>query len=928
MRKVIAVSINCTCVFFLSIVIFVSCSRKDVPKSPVFMTLLNGEATINRQQEETALNKVSDAKNGDIITTHENTLLKLMLDSQKVVFVNEKSIIKIEYVNNNDGKTQVTLTLLGGEIYLENTETEQHNIQCAIMTPVVSLVHENSSFSVSYFKKQKFIVVKSYFSNTVIYPPNKESVVIPQCHKILVKSDGFFNNIVTLSTDDISQITQWLTPSGQNPVTEFSICSQIEEPVKENQPPVWQNQPGKQGTPKKMYTDAVLATDPEGSQISYSLIEGPSGMIVDENSGKIQYMPGKPGSHFIRIAASDEDGKTAFMEYHLHIVGQMNAVLKAPSKIKIGEPCTFDASASVNAMGTTEGLQFRFDINNDKKWDYPKGNSFSPTSSITHTFNTEGVYTVAVQVQDVDKKIATTRKKVTVFTPLAIELSCDPQRGVVGTEFHLSVNTNSAVRLRWDLNGDGAWDYPEDGSFGDDLSIRHIWERAGMYTVTVEGSDQYGNKVNTSAPVTIYHGITIDSLTGPDTVNVHDSFTVTCYASDPEFNITEYAWDFAGVGMFSKKSPSPSVQLAYKEAGIYTLVCAVTNEKGLSSSESKTIFIVNDSTTVDAGGPYTAQINKPCTVEGYAKDADNTIVDFCWDCNNDGTFELQSTTTAKAQCIFTRKGTFTVRFKVTTDDGKTSEDTAVIEVINNPPHADAGEDQVVRPKRKVELTGHGTDEDGNIAAYEWDFDCDGNYDWKSTDTGYVEHEFLEYSTPVLRVTDTEGAFSTDTVHIIICPKGMATIEEQKFCIDIYEWPNKKGETPVSNISYDDAVNECKKVNKRLCTADELNFACKGNEKRYQYPYGRRYEPDNCNSLGNRHLKNQKGLSGEFVECVSKYDVYDMTGNVAEWTSSGDGETRFVAGGWWQNGEKRAQCGAVVPMEKHKKYFFVGFRCCK
>jgi hypothetical protein len=101
-----------------------------------------------------------------------------------------------------------------------------------------------------------------------------------------------------------------------------------------------------------------------------------------------------------------------------------------------------------------------------------------------------------------------------------------------------------------------------------------------------------------------------------------------------------------------------------------------------------------------------------------------------------------------------------------------------------------------RKNKKVKRNGTGEDPDGNIVKYEWDFNSDGTYDWSSNDTGYTEHSFTEYASPILKVTDSEGASSNDTVNIIICPKGMKAIEHGKFCIDRYEWPNKKGKKPL------------------------------------------------------------------------------------------------------------------------------------
>ena len=63
--------------------------------------------------------------------------------------------------------------------------------------------------------------------------------------------------------------------------------------------------------------------------------------------------------------------------------------------------------------------------------------------------------------------------------------------------------------------------------------------------------------------------------------------------------------------------------------------------------------------------------------------------------------------------------------------------------------------------------------------------------------------------------------------------------EMNFCMDQFEWPNVKGELPLTLISWKSADESCKSVGKRLCTEDEFNFACEGEEiLPYSYGYDR------------------------------------------------------------------------------------------
>ena len=83
--------------------------------------------------------------------------------------------------------------------------------------------------------------------------------------------------------------------------------------------------------------------------------------------------------------------------------------------------------------------------------------------------------------------------------------------------------------------------------------------------------------------------------------------------------------------------------------------------------------------------------------------------------------------------------------------------------------------------------------------------------------------------------------------VIICPDDMETIEKGKFCIDTYEFPNKRNAKPQAGVSYNEATRICRSMGKRLCTTDEWEQACTDGRKRYEYPYGKKYDVDKCNT---------------------------------------------------------------------------------
>lgn len=91
---------------------------------------------------------------------------------------------------------------------------------------------------------------------------------------------------------------------------------------------------------------------------------------------------------------------------------------------------------------------------------------------------------------------------------------------------------------------------------------------------------------------------------------------------------------------------------------------------------------------------------------------------------------------------------------------------------NVAPTADAGSALTGQVNQEVTFHGSGSDLDGDIVLYEWDFDGDGTYDWNSVTEGLATHTYDREGTFTarLRVTDDLGATGFDSVTVTIGKK--------------------------------------------------------------------------------------------------------------------------------------------------------------
>ena len=196
-----------------------------------------------------------------------------------------------------------------------------------------------------------------------------------------------------------------------------------------------------------------------------------------------------------------------------------------------------------------------------------------------------------------------------------------------------------------------------------------------------------------------------------------------------------------------------------------------------------------------------------------------------------------------------------------------------------------------------------------------------------------------------------------------CPPEMAWLDG--FCIDRWE-AHLQGQSPYEvpttgiaasaadvvpqgYISGDVAGGACAQAGKRLCTDTEWLRACRGRLD-HLYPYGDAYVPGACNDTRAVHpvievfgqdatwtgeqmndprlnqLPDSLDAGGANAQCVTPEGVYDLHGNLNEWTSDVAGTFR---GGFYVeasiNGPGCSYRTTAHNLLHHD--FSTGFRCC-
>lgn len=153
-------------------------------------------------------------------------------------------------------------------------------------------------------------------------------------------------------------------------------------------------------------------------------------------------------------------------------------------------------------------------------------------------------------------------------------------------------------------------------------------------------------------------------------------------------------------------------------------------------------------------------------------------------------------------------------------------------------------------------------------------------------------------------------------------RALESVEVAAFCVDLFEFPNKRGAQPMVNVSWADAKRLCEARGKRLCTEAEWEKACKG-PGNARWPYGSTFDANACNTEDDVGDDRTIGASGRFAKCRSGYGVADLSGNVAEWT-----QEKQQKGGSFSKPDYAVRCSARKALLSGAKAADVGFRCCQ
>lgn len=405
----------------------------------------------------------------------------------------------------------------------------------------------------------------------------------------------------------------------------------------------------------------------------------------------------------------------------------------------------------------------------DFNWDFGDG-STATGSRIVHRYDEQKTYEARLIVSDNSGDVGNSTLK-----SFRVKVN-KPPVAQAGKEIITAPNTMVSFDGSRSSDQDGritqySWDFG-DGRTASGALTTHSYLNPGTYRTMLRVEDDSDSPCNfASHEIKVWVNAPPQAQAGED-VRAAVSQILTFSgdkSSDSDGEIVSYNWDFGD----SKKSLGKIVQHSFSTLGKYTVRLSVTDNANVSNSSQmdELVVIINDPPTARAGRDCKGAIGEVLNFDGSSSsDNDGAITDYIWDFGDGTRSEGKKTSHA-----YKKSGKFTAVLLVQDDSGtdshKSSDSLQVF--INEPPVAEAGQDQLVTASEVFFSAASSIDQDGEIVKYDWNFG-DG-----STGTGvtpkHVYGETGRYQIK-LTVTDNSGTKSnqsSDLVNVIINEKPIA-----------------------------------------------------------------------------------------------------------------------------------------------------------
>ncbi len=342
----------------------------------------------------------------------------------------------------------------------------------------------------------------------------------------------------------------------------------------------------------------------------------------------------------------------------------------------------FDASKSASPGGKITAYD----------WDFSGHNTFKDGSgkTVSHTFDKEGDYKVALRVTDnTGQKPVILSKTITVTGPNIpvpiINIPTTDGKYYTNTQYAFSGNKTTSP------NGNITkyeWAFGDNSPHANTRNADHTYTKAGKYDISLTATDVQNKVGKASQTITVINRAVppiavitttpaVDSKTHSISGQVPFEISFSGKKSHDSGNIIDYKWDFDGNG--TNDAAGQSVKYVYKKAGVYNVKLTAIDANGLQGSTVQVVKVTPQglqarltADKVEGTAPLT--VNFDATGSTYPS---KQISSYEWNFGDGSPRRIDAGTVSYK---YTSIGTFTASVTAKASDGKTSTATLVINV--------------------------------------------------------------------------------------------------------------------------------------------------------------------------------------------------------------------------------------------------------
>ncbi len=419
--------------------------------------------------------------------------------------------------------------------------------------------------------------------------------------------------------------------------------------------------------PSSVVFDGTTSSDEDGEVISYFFDFG-DGTSSEESSSTHIYQ--SAGTYSVTLTVTDDQGAKSYATRSVTIIENSLPIASFTSSIDSGKAplkVTFDASNSSDSDGNI--VSFHWVI----------GNAELSGKNISHSFDTDGIFTVVLTVTDNKGGKNTSQSTITV-----LPINKTPNASFTLTEGTYIAPQKIAFSAEKSTDLDGTiesyfFDFG-DNSTSDQMNVKHTYSDPGTYLVKLTVTDNDGATGVYELPIEVKENVppvaviefSEDQLKAPAEIMLSGE-----KSSDSDGSISSWEWTFEdGTVLYGAVVP-----YIFTVEGNYQVKLKVIDNKGGTSEVSKSITI---------GAPNIPPVAKliadkisgeypfPVFFDASGSvDDDGGIVSYEW---NFGDGEVEFSTVPVISHEYNAKGTFSASVTVVDNDGATSSSSLIIQV--------------------------------------------------------------------------------------------------------------------------------------------------------------------------------------------------------------------------------------------------------